>query len=186
MDIYLIDQIMKGRYQKGEKILDAGSGGGRNMNWFLANGFDITAIDTNPSCAFLIKKSYPNASFTWKEGELSQLPFTNASFDHLICNAVLHFAKNEKHLEVMFKELIRVLKEGGSLFIRTCMDIGIEQQIKPTGNGRWILPDGSERFLLTTKLLSSLISTYELKLVQPLKTVHVLDKRVMGTIVLER
>ena len=38
MDIYLIDQILKGRYLPGELILDAGAGGGRNLNWFFDQG----------------------------------------------------------------------------------------------------------------------------------------------------
>ena len=34
-DIYLLDQIMKERYKRGESILDAGCGEGRNLHWFL-------------------------------------------------------------------------------------------------------------------------------------------------------
>lgn len=44
-DIYLLDQIMKGRYTPGERILDAGCGNGRNLVWFLKNDFDVYAVD---------------------------------------------------------------------------------------------------------------------------------------------
>jgi len=33
-DIYLLDQILKDRYETGDKILDAGCGKGRNLKWF--------------------------------------------------------------------------------------------------------------------------------------------------------
>ncbi|MEO7674716.1 MAG: class I SAM-dependent methyltransferase, partial [Pyrinomonadaceae bacterium] len=33
IDIYLFDQIQKGRFAPGMQILDAGCGGGRNIVW---------------------------------------------------------------------------------------------------------------------------------------------------------
>ena len=46
-DIYLVDQLMKGRYKPDDFILDAGCGNGRNTYWFLQNGFHIKGIDNN-------------------------------------------------------------------------------------------------------------------------------------------
>ena len=46
-DIYLLDQIMKARYLKGDKVLDAGCGTGRNMFWFINNGITIYGIDAD-------------------------------------------------------------------------------------------------------------------------------------------
>ena len=34
-DIYIIDQILKERYQSGDKMLDAGCAEGRNLNGFM-------------------------------------------------------------------------------------------------------------------------------------------------------
>ncbi len=45
LDIYLLDQIVKGRYNQRDKILDAGCGTGRNMYWFYNNQFNIWAVD---------------------------------------------------------------------------------------------------------------------------------------------
>ncbi len=186
MDVYLIDQILKGRYRSGEQVLDAGAGSGRNLNWFLANGLKVTAVDADSACEGLIRERYGAVHFTWHQAVLDELPFQDAAFDHVICNAVLHFAENEEHFQKMFKELLRVLKKGGSLFIRTCLDIGIEKEIRPLGSGRFLLPDGSERFLLTRDLFDSLVAEHELRSLGPLKGTHVVDKRVMGTIVLAR
>ena len=45
IDIYLFDQVLKGRFHPGMRILDAGCGTGRNLNWFLRSGYDVHAVD---------------------------------------------------------------------------------------------------------------------------------------------
>ena len=60
-DIYLIDQILKGRYKGGGKLLDAGCGGGRNISWFvLQSNFDIYAIDTDENAINRLSQIYPS------------------------------------------------------------------------------------------------------------------------------
>ena len=60
-DIYLIDQILKGRYNGGGKLLDAGCGGGRNISWFaLQPNFDIYAIDTDQDAITHLLQVYPS------------------------------------------------------------------------------------------------------------------------------
>ena len=48
IDIYLFDQLLKGTYANCRKVLDAGCGGGRNLVYFLKNGYEVYAIDPNP------------------------------------------------------------------------------------------------------------------------------------------
>ena len=43
IDIYLFDQLLRGRIRPGMRILDAGCGGGRNLVYMLKNGFDVSA-----------------------------------------------------------------------------------------------------------------------------------------------
>jgi len=84
----------------------------------------------------------------------------------------------------MFSQLNRVLKPGGSLFIRMASDIGIENKIVPLGNGRFSLPDGSDRFLLTKPLIEELLNSFPLTLAEPVKTTNVQDIRCMTTLVM--
>ena len=49
IDIYLFDQLLKGTFDQRPRILDAGCGGGRNLPYFLARGFEVFAIDTEPA-----------------------------------------------------------------------------------------------------------------------------------------
>ena len=112
--------------------------------------------------------------------------FKNNTFDHVICSAVLHFAQNTQHFLNMFSELIRVLKPGGSLFIRMTTIESVEQYVKPIADGVYFLADNTNRFLLTNNLLTSIVSTYNLKFLEPKKYVNVDNKRSMCTLVFEK
>ncbi|WP_291867878.1 class I SAM-dependent methyltransferase [Maribacter sp.] len=186
IDIYLLDQILKNRYLLSQNILDAGCGSGRNLHWFIANGYAIEAIDINNSEIALLKELYPSLENKFNVAELDNLPFTNTSFDHIICSAVLHFAKNETHFKNMLGELVRVLKIGGTIFIRMATDIGVENKIKPLGKGLFYLPDNSVRFLLTVPLLEELMLTHNLSFIDPFKSVYVHNQRSMSTLILRK
>ncbi|QEC66341.1 class I SAM-dependent methyltransferase [Panacibacter ginsenosidivorans] len=185
-DIYLIDQILKGRYNGGGKLLDAGCGGGRNLSWFIVQpNFDVYAIDAEQDAINRLLQLYPSLKKDHVScATVQSLPFTNAFFDHIICSTVLHFANSKEDFLQMFSELIRVLKPGGSLFTRTASDIGIENRILPLGNGRFSLPDGTDRFLLTRTLIEELLNTFPITLAEPVKTTNVRDIRCMTTLVL--
>ena len=186
-DIYVIDQIMKGRYNPSDIILDAGCGNGRNMHWFLQNDFTIFCIDRDPEAISQLQEKYyrhPKSTFVVSDVELIDL--SDSYFDHIICSAVLHFAKSTSQFHSMIKEMVRVLKPGGTLFIRMTSDIGIETNIKQVGDGTFIIPDGSKRFLLTRPLLTEMMQLNSLILMEPLKTVNVNDERCMSTLLLQK
>jgi len=182
-DIYLLDQIMKGRYSPGNTILDAGTGTGRNMHWFLQNDFDIYGTDISAEAINGLKKKYPGVRQTrFAVSPVEETNFTDAHFDHVICSAVLHFANSSSHFYKMMAELVRILKPGGSLFIRMTSDIGIENKVKFINDGVYFIPDGSKRFLLTKAILTECMQLNNLSLIEPLKTVNVDDVRCMSTL----
>jgi tellurite methyltransferase len=47
IDIYLFDQLLKGRILPGMRILDAGCGSGRNVVYFLREGYEVYASDSD-------------------------------------------------------------------------------------------------------------------------------------------
>jgi len=182
-DIYLIDQILKGRYQKGDKILDAGCGTGRNIQLFLNNGYSIYGIDHDKTAIESIIKNNSLASPTnFINGSIDCLDFNDNFFDHIICNAVLHFAENTIHFNKMFNELLRVLKPQGSLFIRMTSSFGIENKISLLNDGVYKIPDGTTRFLLTEDLLNNIKT--KVSFIEPLKTVNVNNIRCMSNLIL--
>lgn len=188
VDIYLLDQILKNRFQLGMKVLDAGCGEGRNLIYFLRAGFTVFGIDNNQAAIdalqFIAASTRPDLSRDhFQVANAEQIPHPDHMFDLIISSAVLHFAKDEKHFLTMFNELIRCLKPGGMLFIRMASNIGIEELVVKCGSSRYLLPDGTERFLLTRSLIGNLNKHFPLKYLEPLKTVNVDDRRCMSTLV---
>ena len=186
-DIYLLDQILKGRFLPQHRILDAGCGTGRNLYWFARNGFSsLYGIDQN---ADRIKKVATDLSFKdvkFSIGKLEKLPYGDDFFDAIVCNAVLHFAESKEHFFEMVSELWRVLKNQGIIFIRMTNILGLESLVRDVGNGNYLLPDGTKRFLLTNAIVEEWKALFPIEWIEPLKTVNVNNERVMSTLVLRR
>ena len=186
-DIYLVDQIMKGRYDPADKILDAGCGTGRNMHWFLQNNFNIYGTDISDEAISNLKNLYPDLpAGKFLVSSVEKTSFPNDHFDHIISSAVLHFANSTAQFNKMMIEMVRILKPGGTLFIRMTSDIGIENKVTHIADGVYLIPDGSKRFLLTRSLLAGCTQQNNLRFIEPLKTVNVDDIRCMSTLVLQK
>ena len=186
-DIYLIDQILKGRYKEHETILDAGCGIGRNMHWFLQNNLCIYGIDSNTTYITELKMDFPNLPpIRLQVADIEQMPFGDNFFNHIISSAVLHFAESTQHFLNIMHEMFRVLKPNGTLFIRMTSNIGIEHLVKKLKNGIYMLPDGTTRFLLTREILRQVLHQYPLTFIEPLKSVNVDDMRCMSTLMLNK
>lgn len=186
IDIYLFDQLLKGTYDQCHKVLDVGCGGGRNLVYFLQNGFDVHGIDPNPEAIEAIKQLSAalapcNSSDNFTVALAENLPYANAFFDLAICSAVLHFAQDHDHFDSMLRSIWRVIKPGGYLFARLASDIGIEGLVHPTGNGRYWLPDDSERFLVNEQTLLRYTQDLQGQLHEPIKTTNVQNLRCMTT-----
>ena len=123
IDLHLLDQILKGRYTPAMRILDAGCGEGRNLSYFVRNGFDVWGVDINPAALRLLRAQGTawNPTFDpekFIESDLADLPLPPERIDAVICCSVLHFAHDEAHFWQMADQLLHVLRPGGSLFIR--------------------------------------------------------------------
>lgn len=186
IDIYLFDQLLKGRFDTCKTVLDVGCGGGRNLHYFLRNGFNVYGMDADAQAIEAVKQlsaqlapANPTANFTLAKVE--DMPYDDAFFDLAICSAVLHFAQDHNHFDAMLREIWRVLKPGGYLFARLASDIGIEEMIKPVGNGRYHLPDGSVRYLVNQDVLLEYTRELGGELFEPIKTTNVQNMRCMTT-----
>jgi SAM-dependent methyltransferase len=180
IDIYLFDQLLRGRIQRNDRILDAGCGNGRNLVYLLREGYEVFGVDCeNRSIANL-----PPDHF--RAEPLEAMSFPNLFFDVVIASAVLHFARSDDHFLAMLQGVWRVLKPGGMLFCRLASSIGIETKIQPVGEGRYLLPDGSERYLVDEMKLMNLTEQLGGKLLDPLKTTVVQNQRSMTTWVVRK
>lgn len=186
IDIYLFDQLLKGTYEPCNNVLDVGCGGGRNLVYFLNNGFKVYGVDQNAEAIEAVKElargiSHENSLENFSVAAAENLPFESGYFDLVISSAVLHFANSKAHFEEMLTSMWRVLKPGGYFFARLASDIGIENKVNSLGNGRYLLPDGSERFLVNEQLLIRYTQTLNGNLHEPIKTTNVQNLRCMTT-----
>lgn len=186
IDIYLFDQLLKGRYDDCRDIIDVGCGKGRNMVYFLKNRFNVYGIDPDPDNVTAVRQlsaelAPHNVLNNFKVGVAEHIPFADGSFDLVICSAVLHFAKNKEHFDEMLCDMWRVLRPGGFFFARLASDIGIESLVDDQGDGRYLLPDGSVRFLVNDKMLSGCMTSLNGELYEPIKTTNVSNQRCMTT-----
>lgn len=185
IDIYLFDQLLKGRITSEMRLLDAGCGGGRNLIYFFRNGFDVCGVDeSNRSIAQVRELASTLAPHlppdNFREEPVEKVSFDDTSFDVVISSAVLHFASDEEHWLSMVREMWRVLKPGGIFFARLASSIGIEEKIELLEGRRYHLPDGSDRFLVDEEMLRETTASLGGEWLEQFKTVVVADMRSMS------
>jgi tellurite methyltransferase len=191
IDVYLFDQLLRGRIVPGMRVLDAGCGSGRNLVYLLQAGFEVFGVDPDPVSIQVVQQlasrlapHLPRDNFRLEAAE--QISFPEAFVDVVLSNAVLHFARDDSQFNAMLMGTWKVLKRGGLLFCRLASSIGMESQVKVIAGRRHRLPDGSERYLVDEALLGALARDLGAQLVDPLKTTVVQNQRCMTTWVLRK
>lgn len=191
IDIYLFDQLLKGRLTPPMRVLDAGCGSGRNLVYLLRHGFDVWGVDRDPErlekaeeLARNLRPDFPPGRF--RVECLDHLSFDDASIDFVISSAVLHFAPSAEAFDAMVTEMWRVLAPGGILFARLASTIGIEHLVVPVRPRWYRIPDGTERFLVDEAFLQNRGARLGGTQLEPIKTTVVERLRAMTTWVLEK
>jgi SAM-dependent methyltransferase len=189
IDIYVFDQILRWNITSDMRVLDAGCGYGRNLVHLLREGCEVFALDENPEgvdhvrqLAGILAPKLPPANF--RVGAIERMGFPDAFVDVVLCNSVLHFARDEQHFLAMVEELWRVLRPGGLLFCRLGSRIGMD--FERVRRNIYRIGDGSEWFLVDEAALLSMTDQMNGLLVDPLKTTIVQDFRCMTTWVLRK
>ena len=191
IDIYVFDQLLRGRIAPGMRVLDAGCGGGRNLLYLLQSGYEVFGIDTDPlaiqhvqALAAQLAPHLPPDNF--RAEAIEQISFPEGFADVVLSSAVLHFARDDEHFMGMLRGSWKVLKRGGLFFCRLASSIGMEHQVTPVVGRRHLLPDGSEPYLVDAKLLTDLTRELGGELLDPLKTTVVHNQRCMTTWVMRK
>ncbi len=191
IDIYLFDQLLRGRLDRRPRVLDAGCGDGRNVVYLFDCGFHCFGIDRDPSAVNRIRQlaaerapHLPPGNF--RVGEIDRLPWDTASMNAVLSSAVLHFAEDLAHFGRMVEEMWRVLSPGGLFFVRLASNIGIESLVGAGAGRRVHLPDGSERFIVDERMLLEWTERLGAHLIDPIKTTNVQQQRCMTTWCLEK
>jgi SAM-dependent methyltransferase len=189
IDIYVFDQILRGNIAAGMRVLDAGCGYGRNLVYLLREGCEVFALDGDAEGVEHVRRlsasletGLPEENFQF--GVIEKMPFADGFADVVICNSVLHFARDDEHFRAMVDGLWRVLRPGGMLFCRLGSRIGMDfEQVR--GN-IFLTGDGSEWYLVDEEMLLGLTEELNGVMVDPLKTTVVQDYRCMTTWVMRK
>jgi tellurite methyltransferase len=178
--------LLRGRIARGMTIFDAGCGGGRNLVYFLREGFDVRGIDADPAAIAHVRRlaaslapALPEENF--RVEPLEAISFEDHSADIVISSAVLHFARDDAQFDAMLAATWRVLRPGGLFFCRLASSIGMEDRVRPIAGRVHRLPDGSDRYLVDEALLMAKTRALGGALLDPLKTSVVQDQRCMTT-----
>jgi tellurite methyltransferase len=191
IDIYLFDQLLRGRIGPGMTVLDAGCGDGRNLVFFLRQAYEIYGVDPDADAIrtvrLLAERLAPQLPLSnFREEAVESSSFPDHAAEVVISSAVLHFARNESQFQAMLRGTWRLVRPNGLFFCRLASSIGMEGRFTSLGGRRFGLPDGTERFLVDEPYLLALTSELGGELLDPLKTTVVQDRRCMTTWVVRR
>lgn len=186
IDVYLFGQLLRGRFDACRSILEIGCHKGRNLIYFLRNGFEVFGIDRDADAiremqalASRLAPGLPSANF--RVAEADRLPYADQSFDAVVTIAVLHFAEDQDHFERMLSEAWRVLKTRGILFARLASTIAVAGAPVLLPGRKQPQPDGIDRFLVDEQMLLDRTARLSGELLDPIKTVIVHGGRCMTT-----
>ena len=191
IDIYLFDQLLRGRIRRGDRVFDAGCGFGRNLVYLLQAGFDVSGVDADAEAirevralAARLAPALPPDRF--RAEPLDRMSFPDAVASVVISSAVLHFARTDNEFDAMLAGTWRVLAPGGMFFCRLASTIGMEAQVRPVNGRRVRLPDGTDRYCVDESMLLERTARLGGKLLDPLKTTVVQNQRAMTTWVVRK
>ena len=99
-----------------DKILDVGCGVGKVSEYLTEKGYIVTGIDLNEKA---IKQAQErNKKIKYKIVDVTEtLPFENDSFDAIVVSFLFVSLIMKENQEVVAKEMTRVLKKGGYIWI---------------------------------------------------------------------
>jgi SAM-dependent methyltransferase len=106
------------RVESGQSLLDVGCGTGVVAVTAARGGLRVTGLDLTPE---LLQRAREHSALAgveveWREGDAEQLPFADGAFDAVVSQFAHIFAPRA---EVALKEMLRVLKPGGTIAFST-------------------------------------------------------------------
>ena len=156
IDIYLFDQLLRGRLAPGMRVLDAGCGARPQSVYLLREGTKSSA----PMATARRLRHVQQLAARWRRRCRPKIPgradramtFPDGLADVVLSSAVLHFARDDEQFDGDAAEMWRVLKPGGMLFCRLASTIGMEsaciRRRPPLPAAGW-----SERYLVDEAML---------------------------------
>ena len=144
------------------RILDAGCGFGRNLVYLMREGYEVFGSDVDAHAIESVRR----LAATARTGSTGQQLSCGTHRDHVLSGRICRRAYSAAPFSIspattitsdaMLHGTWRVLKPGGLLFCRLASSIGMETEIKLLTGRRYLLPDGSQRYLVDEAMLNGL------------------------------
>ena len=189
--LILIDQILKHRFHKQMKILDAGCGEGRNMVYFINNDFNIYGIDDNADAVKMAKLYCKSLNKTFEVENIQNFaieknPFPDQFFDAIICINVLHSAKNQNDFFKWFEQLFRMLKFSGLLLLSVQSQIGLTHNHQQNDKESRNFAGNEDFYLLTQSVLKEILKLDYLKTFENTRSILIDNEKSYTYLFLEK
>ena len=115
-DDHVVDFIKYYNFEKNLKVLDCGCADGRNSEYLINEGFEVTGVDFSQTVIERTQKRLTKGKFL--VGDIRKLDeIEENSFDFLIDAGAFHVNYPQDTLSII-KEYHRILKPSGKMFIR--------------------------------------------------------------------
>lgn len=145
--------------KKDGKLLEAGSGFGKWVNYFHTRGYDITGVDYSEVAVGGLKNY--NSEFKVMLGDITNLPFEKESFDTYLSFGVLEHLEEEETLKKAISEMHRVLRHDGVAII-TIPYLNWANFRYARKNNKWARKNQSE-FFEYNYTIKDFLSNFDLK-----------------------
>ncbi len=97
----------------GTEVLELGPGPGRTTEQLLEVAPSLTALELDGAAVRRLRQRLPDPRLTVVEGDATDMPFPDASFDAVLCLTMLHHVPSATAQDRIFREALRVLRPGG-------------------------------------------------------------------------
>ena len=112
-----IQKYFSRAFTPGSRILEIGSGSGRDMQALLEQGYEAFGIDASKEMVKQAREDYPQLNERCLQGSMpSEEIFFGSRFDGILCSAVLMHVSDEDLLDTAYT-FKRNLKQGGQLLV---------------------------------------------------------------------
>ena len=92
VDIYLFDQLLRGRIEPGMRLLDAGCGSGRNLVYLLRSGYEVFATDADAASIGAVRRLAAALAPQLPETNFRVEPVERMSFDEGFADCIVSSA----------------------------------------------------------------------------------------------
>jgi SAM-dependent methyltransferase len=102
---------------EGDRVLDVACGTGiaaRTAADSAGESGSVVGLDLNPAMLEVAARIRPDIE--WREGDVSEMPFEEGSFDAVLCQSAVFFFPD---VDRAFSEMARVVRHGGVVAIQT-------------------------------------------------------------------